>query len=563
MLSLRVLPVALALFALPHLANAQQVAPSDEVVDKIVAQEQAEIQLLRRFSPLVETYIQYLHFDKQAVVVPDGDKYFLGRSRLEGGVQLELLEYDPGLKRKLSEDWREFVNIGFAPGGFLQMIYVATSGFDRQHYRFEYVHREFLGEVRCLVFDIAPLRTGDKGRFTGRIWVEDQDYHIVRFNGTYGQSSVVSSYFNFDSWRTNSGTNMWLPAFVYSEQGNPHDPHTMRLSYKPFRAQTRLWGYHLAHADQEQDLSKIIVEDTTINDQTQTAKGYSPLEEENAWERQAESNVIRHLESHALLAPPGEVDKVLNTVVNNIEVTNKLDLQPEVQCCVLMTLTLETFTIGHTIVVSRGLLDVLPDEASLAAILALELSHIVLGHGSETQFAFYNKLQFQEKNTFRQMEFTRTKAEEQAAQYKANDLLLNSPYGEKCRSAQLFILALQQHSKELPNLVSPRLGDKLPTNWTITVRSSVPPGAKSATATVAALPLGGRVEIDPWSDQLQLAKNRPQHPTSDADNLAFRITPFYLYLTRQQANSAPPPAPADNGPSAPTSALNSEITSGP
>jgi hypothetical protein len=544
MSSLRTLLAVLVFFALPFLADAQQSAPSDEVVDKIVAQEQAEIQLLRKFSPLVETYIQYLRLDKQSLVVLDGDKYFLGRARLADGVQLELLEYDPGLKRKLSEDWREFVNTGFVPGGFLQMIYVATSGFDRQHYRFEYIHREFLGEVRCLVFDIAPLRAGDKGRFTGRIWVEDQDYHIVRFNGTYGDSSVVSSYFNFDSWRTNSGSNLWLPAFVYSEQGNPHDPHTMRLKYKPFRAQTRVWGYHLAHTGQEQDLSKMILEDTTINDQTQTANDYSPLEAEHAWERQAESNVINHLERHALLAPPGEVEKVLNTVVNNIELTNKLDLQPEVQCRVLMTTTLETFTVGHTIVVSRGLLDVLPDEASLAAILALELSHIVLGHGSETQFGFYNKLQFQEKDTFRQMEFTRTKAEEQAAEYKASDLLLNSPYSEKCRSAQLFILALQQHSKELPNLVSPRLGDKLPTNWTITVRSSAPPVARPLTETVAALPIGGHVEIDPWSDQLQLAKNRPQPPASDAANLAFRITPFYLYLTRQPASSPSPPTPA-------------------
>jgi len=539
MSSLRGLPLAVALFALPFLLNAQQL-PSDELVDKIFAQEQAEIQLLRQFSPLVETYIQYLRLDKQAVVVTDGDKYFLGRARLADGVQLELLEYDPGLKTKLSEDWREFVNIGFVPGGFLQMIYVDTSRFDRQHYKLEYVHREFLGEVRCLVFDVAPLRQGDKGRFTGRIWVEDQDYHIVRVNGGYGHSSDVSNYFNFDSWRINSGTNLWLPAFVYIEQGNPRDPQAKRFSYKPFRAQTRLWGYHLASIGQEQELSKITLEGTSINDQNQTADDHSPFESEYAWEHQAESNAITYLEHHGLLAPPGGLDKVLDTVVGNIEVTNRLDLQPEVQCRVLMTTTLETFTVGHTIVVSRGLLDVLPDEASLAAILALELSHIVLGYGSNTQFAFYNKLKFPEKDTFRHMEFTRSKVEEQAAQYKANDLLLNSSYSEKCRSAQLFILALQQHSKQLPNLVSARLGNKIPTIWTITARSSEPPGAKSPTETVAALPLGGRVKIDPWSDQLQLSKNRPEPPAKDAANLAFRITPFDLYLTRQGTNSATP-----------------------
>lgn len=60
------------------------------------------------------------------------------------------------------------------------------------------------------------------------------------------------------------------------------------------------------------------------------------------------------------MAPYGEVDKVLETVVNNLEVTNNLDIQPEVRCRVLMTSTLESFTIGHTIVLSRGLVDVLP-----------------------------------------------------------------------------------------------------------------------------------------------------------------------------------------------------------
>src|SRR5258708_22222970 len=40
--------------------------------------------------------------------------------------------------------------------------------------------------------------------------------------------------------------------------------------------------------------------------------------------------------------------------------------------------------------------DVLPDEPSLAAILAHELSHILLGHGMDTQFAFFNNLRSEE-----------------------------------------------------------------------------------------------------------------------------------------------------------------------
>ena len=86
-----------------------------------------------------------------------------------------------------------------------------------------------------------------------------------------------------------------------------------------------------------------------------------------------------------LIAPPGEVDKVLATVVNNLLVTNNIDLQGDIHCRILLTSPLESFTIGHTIVISRGLLDVLPDEASLAMVLAHELSHIVLGHHFDTK----------------------------------------------------------------------------------------------------------------------------------------------------------------------------------
>jgi len=58
----------------------------------------------------------------------------------------------------------------------------------------------------------------------------------------------------------------------------------------------------------------------------------------------------------------------------------------------LMTSTLESFSVGHTIVLSRGLIDVLPDEATLAAVLAHELGHVVLRHQMDTQYAFFGRL---------------------------------------------------------------------------------------------------------------------------------------------------------------------------
>ena len=98
--------------------------------------------------------------------------------------------------------------------------------------------------------------------------------------------------------------------------------------------------------------------------------------------------MLDRLQRIGLLAPPGEVDKVLETVVNNLEVTNNLDIEPEVHCRVLLTGTLESFSIGHTIVLSRGLLDVLPDEASLATMLAQELANIIVTKPSTDQWGF-------------------------------------------------------------------------------------------------------------------------------------------------------------------------------
>ena len=55
----------------------------------------------------------------------------------------------------------------FLPDGFLQMIFIDTNGFDKQHYKFDYVRREFLGEVRCLVFDVTPAEKNSQGPLPG------------------------------------------------------------------------------------------------------------------------------------------------------------------------------------------------------------------------------------------------------------------------------------------------------------------------------------------------------------------------------------------------------------
>ena len=90
MRALRVLPVSLAFVAMPGAQCAQQSTNTRpvEVLDKIVAQEQAEIESLRQYSPIIETYIQIRHPDKQVGVAPGGDKYLkASEAELKRGAQ--------------------------------------------------------------------------------------------------------------------------------------------------------------------------------------------------------------------------------------------------------------------------------------------------------------------------------------------------------------------------------------------------------------------------------------------------------------------------------------------
>jgi hypothetical protein len=525
---------AFAAAAAPNPAD--QPRTMEEVIDRVITNENRATQQIKQYSPLVETYIQNLKPDKDLGYVPAGDKYFLGRADFAKGVALVSLTDTNTRGKKIFGSIGNFFSFAlqYMPDGFLQMIFIDTNGFDKQHYKFDYVRREFLGEVRCLVFDVTPQNKSGKGRFLGRIWVEDQDFNIVRFNGAYSGNGHASWWFHFDSWRTNVQPGMWMPSFVYSEEKDMHYNLTKKLDFK---AQTRLWGYNLGHASQEQELSKILVE-SAVTDDTKTANDLSPIQAQRTWDHQAEDNVIDRLERIGLIAPKGDVDKILDTVVNNLEVTNNIDVEPEVRCRVMMTSTLESYTVGHTIVLSRGLIDVLPDEASLAAVIAHELSHIILAHRLDSTYAFFDQLLIDDKETFRHFGFARTPDEEKAANAKAIQLLNNSPYKNQLGNAGLFLTALQTRSKEIPNLISPHLGNRVPV--VNDLMSTTPVDQKQNPQMIAALPIGGRVKIDPWNDKLELIKSKPVSNVAEREKMPFEITPFMPYLTRYGADASKP-----------------------
>ena len=510
----------------------------NDVIDRVVQREHYFMAQMRHMHPLVETYLQDLKNDANGNPSPVKDQYFLGRLDMSDGPEDVSFVGQPGFGHRMLSKLTGVYSLHYLPMGFAQMV-VLDSDFQKRYYKFNFVRREFLGEVRCLVIDVQP-REGEKtARFLGRIWVEDQDYNIVRFNGTYFPAPKINFFFHFDSWRLNMRPGTWLPAYVYTEESNLKTGLTKTLHFK---AQTRLWGYDLKGLGKNEEFTQILVDaPQSVRDQSDAAADASPVMAERMWEKQAEENAVDRIQKIGLLAPPGEVDKVLATVVNNLLVTNNIDLQSDYRCRILLTSPLESFTIGHTIVISRGLLDVLPDEASLAMVMAHELSHIVLGHHFDTKLAFNDKLFFPDEESFQRLDFKRTSADEEAADTKALELLKNSPYKDKLGNAGLFLKALQQHSPDLPKLIRPHLGNSFAGGKSIRMSSllaSAPALEEKRVDQIAALPLGGRIKVDPWTDQVELSKAKPVPLTSAREKMEFELTPFFPYLTRMTTGGA-------------------------
>jgi hypothetical protein len=528
-------PPAPATVSTTPVQNTEPAPPAatlNDVLDRVVQREHFFIAQMRHMHPMVETYLQNLKTDSSGYSHPISDEYFLGRLDMSEGPEDISFVGQPGFGRRMITKLTGVYSLHFLPMGFAQMVILDTD-FQKKYYKFTFVRREFLGDVRCLVIDVQP-REGDKvARFMGRIWVEDQDYNIVRFNGTYYPQPKINFFFHFDSWRLNMRPGVWLPAYVYTEESNLKTGLTKTLHFK---GQTRLWGYDLKSLGKNEEFTQILVDaPQSVKDQSDAAADATPVVAERMWEQQAEENAIERMQKIGLLAPSGDVDKVLATVVNNLLVTNNIDLQSEVHCRVLLTSPLESFTIGHTIVISRGLLDVLPDEASLGMVLAHELSHIVLGHPFDTKLAFNDKLFFPDEDSFHRLDFRHNAGDEEAADAKALELLKNSPYKDKLGSAGLFLKALEEKSPELPNLIRPHLGNGIAGAKSVrmsTLLASAPALEQKKLDQIAALPLGGRIRVDPWSDQVELSKAKQVALTSSREKMEFEITPFFPHLSR-------------------------------
>jgi hypothetical protein len=390
--------------------------------------------------------------------------------------------------------------------------------------------------VRCAVVDVRPRRKSKKRGFAGRIWVEDQDHNIVRFTGTFTKGFAQRA-FHFDSWRLNMPGNRWMPAYVYTEESNRSNV-SIEESNPPngepqklwFKAQTRIWGYDPKPPQGSQDPSPAYTE------------GETTIAAEDAIVERA---LVERAQNAGLMAPEGNVNRILETVLNNLLITNDLDIA-DIRRRMLLTTPLESFVVARTIVLSRGLLDVVPDEATLAAVLAHELAHIILGHADSDAYLTSITWPFPDPQIFA-VNFHFDRTQEEDADKKALELLSKSPYKDQLANVGRFLQALEANSSRFPNLLHGRLSNDFGNSLAGMQAAVDPPKAskpptpprKARLDQISALPIRSRIVVDPWSDRIEMLKSKPVRLLSPAENIPFEVTPFYPHLKRLDAPEKP------------------------
>lgn len=575
--------LTLALLASPAFARKQPkyepahqlTADQAALVQRAIGREKVLIKSIQQHTPLVETYIQNTRPDVKLYQVPVSDNYML--SRVDFGKGFFDKSYQPrnvkqkgffknslasiaGLTKALGLDTKYTYN----PLGFTEMMFLDPTGFDQQHYQFSYVRREFLGSVRTWVFDVHP-KTSGMGRFFGRIWIEDQDGNIVRFNGTFtGPTNEDSSkhYFHFDSWRMNVQPDVWLPVAVYVEESE----RTEGEKSVGLKAQTHFWGYSLKLPSRDSENVSVKIDDAV--DKSDDSQDVSPLQAQREWVTQAENNVIDRLVEAGLVAPltpNGYEQTVLEQIVTNLAVPNNLAFSSPVHCRVMLTDTVETTTVGNTILVSKGLIDAMPNEPTIASVIAMELAHIALGHHIDTRYAFNDRLLFPDESTFQRIDMYHTDHDNEDAQKKADEYLQASMYKEQLPLAGLFWTQLADRGKVLKALNTPKLGDSLlradGTPWMTALAHGAPKLNWDDLAQIPALPLGSWLKTDPWDDRVHMLNAKRYAPMNPRDKMPLEVTPVYFKLQRYASTPAsagpvdqPQGQPQGDGNSTPASA---------
>ena len=303
--------------------------------------------------------------------------------------------------------------------------------------------------MKTAVYDVVPAKSG---YFRGRFWIEEHG-HLVRFTGTFAGNSSESHprYLHFDSWRYNVKPGLWLPASVYIEEPVPGGI---------LHGQIRMWGYGLDARLRAPSSSVTVSVDNAV-DRSGEGVDMDPLASLQAWKDLAANNILDRLERAGILAPPSSFDSVLDQIVINLSVPNNLTFTEPVHCRIMLTTPIEATTVGNTILISKGLIETLPNEESIASVVAFELAHLIASNSVDTRYSFADRTMFPDRKVSRNFNLAHSEKEDEIAATVAVDLVKKSMYGDRLGSIGLYYQQMALGVEKLKGLYLPEAGDSL------------------------------------------------------------------------------------------------------
>jgi len=411
----------------------------------------AEQDMMRRFriySPVVETYIQSLWPDTTAQM-PLDDAYFLSRVSFrryllsEDNAQAMLFGSTKSSRQILADNGQKGE---LSPNGLTFMLFVDIQDFDADTYRLTYLKSATLGTLNCSMFAVAPLKAKQPGRFKGIIWVENAGFGIVRVKGTFQPvhmrriqhlnplGTSVGFFLHFDCWREMIAPDLWVPAYVTIDDN---------VGWKAlegdvatdihYKGRILVWGYSYSGSFQNRPIA---LRDAVASSDPE----------------------LVNLEKDGIIAPSGAIEQSLDAIIEKISARSHLNL-PRVKCRILTTTPVEIFHTRHTIVVSRGFLEMVPDESTLAVFLAHELAHVALETANGAQYGPGHSLfDFSRLGEFQGLGILNRPEDEVRASALTCGILNDSIYAANIGEASAFVEQLAAMSRRIPNLTKARVG---------------------------------------------------------------------------------------------------------
>jgi hypothetical protein len=453
---------------------------SEKLAEQIFNGEQVTIAQVSKRSPMVETYIQSLDPEK----TPEGlidDAYFLGRTTLDPDSRqrsrLQLLTPEkkkdaPQIRVNTGDQWSLY------PEGYIEMLFVDVADFDSDHYSLRYAGTESLGEKMFLRVEVRPLEPKESGRFVGDIWADSTSLRIARIAGTFSPKrlSFASKYFNpsgisqlglyfhFESWRQEVSPGIWIPSYTYFDEQRSAGSGNLATGFH-LRGHVWAWGYQAAEG----------------------GRAATKLPASRA-----------ELEESGILASPGQVELVLNGIVEELEKANRIISRP-IGCRVLLTSPAEIFSFEDTVFMSRGLLNLVPNQSVLAALIAREIGRIMSGDSPAQRDARVTPAKAErtgESSNIRTRHFEQADANE-----RMRLLLKNTQYASAVDELESFFASLLLYSPRVPHLMKPLVGGNL-LEQAMQPRGSQPSPARLDTSKAQKLELRGEYGADSWESQI-------------------------------------------------------------